>query len=136
VKAIHRSPVWEQGSSAIVIVWDENDYSGSTTQLTGLFPSQNQNRVVLTVETNFGHSQGVQSNTYYNSFSLLRSMESAFGLPCLKPCLRCRCSGDVGSLRRRASPIVNLEQQAGRKAGNKGLRITVRRPFFVRWNLV
>jgi phosphatidylinositol-3-phosphatase len=26
---------------------------------------------------------GVKSNTYYNSFSLLRTLEEAFGLPCL-----------------------------------------------------
>lgn len=83
VQAIHGSPAWESDRSAIVIVWDENDYSGSTTQLTGLFPSQNQNRVVLTVETNFRRNHGVQSNTFYNSFSLLKSMEAAFGLPCL-----------------------------------------------------
>ena len=83
IQAIHRSPAWESDRSAIVIVWDENDYSGSATQLTGLFPSQNQNRVVLTVETNFRHHHGVQSNTFYNSFSLLKSMEAAFGLPCL-----------------------------------------------------
>ncbi|HVT98942.1 MAG TPA: alkaline phosphatase family protein [Acidobacteriaceae bacterium] len=82
VTAIHRSPAWHDGRSVIVIVWDENDYSGSTTQTTGLFPSQNQNRVVLTVESNFPHRQ-VQSDTYYNSFSLLKSMEAAFGLPCL-----------------------------------------------------
>ena len=81
-KAIHRSPAWKSDRSAIVIVWDENDYSGSTTQLTGLYPSQNQNRVVLTVETNYS-PQGVQSDQYYNSFSLLKSMEAAFDLPCL-----------------------------------------------------
>ena len=46
------------------------------------FPSQNQNRVVLTVETNHG-KQGTQSGNYYNSFSLLKSLEAAFGLPCL-----------------------------------------------------
>ncbi len=91
VKAIHRSPAWDEGRNAIVIVWDENDYSGSTTQLTGLYPSQNQNRVVLTVETNFRHGQGVQSDTYYNSFSLLKSMEAAFGLPCLNHA----CDADV-----------------------------------------
>ena len=82
VKAIQGSPAWESGRSAIVIVWDENDYSGSTTLLTGLYPSQNQNRVVLTVQTNYG-SKGVQSGTYYNSYSLLKSMEAGFGLPCL-----------------------------------------------------
>ena len=84
VKAIHKSPAWERGRNAIVIVWDENDYSGSAKQLTGLFPSQNQNRVVLTVETNSDdHHHGVQSSKYYTSFSLLKSLEAAFELPCL-----------------------------------------------------
>jgi hypothetical protein len=84
VEAIHASPTWHSGHSAIVIVWDENDYSGSTSQTTpGLYPSQNQNRVVLTVETNFRSHHGVQSANYYNSFSLLRSLEAGLGLPCL-----------------------------------------------------
>jgi hypothetical protein len=82
VTAIHASPTWRSGHSAIVIVWDENDYSGSTTKLTGLFPPQNQNRVVLTVQTNF-HHHGLQSAAYYNSFSLLKSLEAGLGLPCL-----------------------------------------------------
>jgi len=38
---------------------------------------------VLTVETNHDRDGGVQSGTYYNSFSLLRSLEAGFGLPCL-----------------------------------------------------
>ncbi|HUJ93406.1 MAG TPA: alkaline phosphatase family protein [Candidatus Bathyarchaeia archaeon] len=83
VRAIHASPVWHQGRSAIVIVWDENDYSGLLNAPNGLFPSQNQNTVVLTVETNDSDNNGVQSNKYYNSFSLLKSLEAAFGLPCL-----------------------------------------------------
>ena len=60
VKAIKHSPVWHDGRTAIVIVWDENDYSGISTQPTGLFPPQNQNTVVLTVETN-GDSRGRHS---------------------------------------------------------------------------
>jgi hypothetical protein len=52
VKAIKHSPVWHDGRMAIVIVWDENDYSGISTPPIGLFPPQNQNTVVLTVETN------------------------------------------------------------------------------------
>jgi hypothetical protein len=83
VKAIHASPVWNQGRTAIVIVWDENDYSGITTMPTGLFPPQNQNRVVLTVETNCDSHHGVQSANYYTSYSLLKSLEAGFGLPCL-----------------------------------------------------
>ena len=68
----------------IVIVWDENDYSGINNALPPgtLFPSQNQNRVVLTVETNHG-KQGVPSGNFYNSYSLLKTLEAAFGLPCL-----------------------------------------------------
>src|SRR5947199_285469 len=27
VTAIHQSPAWKQGNNAIVILWDENDYS-------------------------------------------------------------------------------------------------------------
>jgi hypothetical protein len=83
VKAIHASPAWGEGNNAIVIVWDENDYSGTPTAQNGLFPSQNQNTVVLTVETNGDTEEGVQSNRYYNSYSLLKSLEAAFGLPCL-----------------------------------------------------
>lgn len=83
VGAITSSPVWKDGRDAIVIVWDENDYSGSATQLSGLFPSQNQNRVVLTVQTNYEKHHGVQSGKYYTSYSLLKSMEAGFGLPCL-----------------------------------------------------
>jgi len=82
VGAITASRVWHEGRNAIVIVWDENDYSGITSKPNGLFPPQNQNKVVLTVQMNHNH-HGTLSNTYYNSFSLLKSMEAGFGLPCL-----------------------------------------------------
>ena len=91
VQSIHASPAWQLGRSAIVIVWDENDYSGSTKRLTGLFPIQNQNRVVLAVQTNYKGKSTVVSNNYYNSFSLLKSIEAAFGLPCLNHA----CDADV-----------------------------------------
>ncbi len=91
VKAIHKSPVWNSGDrSALVIVWDENDYSGSTKVINGLFPPQNQNRVVLTVDTNYG-SHGVQSSRFYNSFSVLKSIEEGLGLHCLNHA----CDSDV-----------------------------------------
>jgi hypothetical protein len=72
VTAIHNSRVWEEGHTAIVVVWDENDYSVSPTT----------NRVLLTVDTNYG-VQGVQSDNFYTHFSLLKSIEAGFGLPCL-----------------------------------------------------
>jgi hypothetical protein len=82
VKAIHASPAWKDGNNAIVIVWDENDYSGTSALPNGAFPPQNTNKVVLTVETNYA-DHGVVSQTYYNSYSVLKSIEAGFGLPCL-----------------------------------------------------
>ncbi len=72
VKAIHNSPVWDEGNNAIVVVWDENDYSATP----------NVNQVVLIVETNHGR-HGLQSTKFYTHFSLLKSLEAGFGLPCL-----------------------------------------------------
>jgi hypothetical protein len=72
VRTIHDSPVWPQGRNAIVILWDENDYSAAP----------NPNRVLLTVDLNYG-VHAVQSSTFYTHFSLLKSLEGALGLPCL-----------------------------------------------------
>jgi phosphatidylinositol-3-phosphatase len=72
VTAIKESPVWKQGNTAIVTVWDEDDYSVTPTV----------NKVLVIVDTNYG-SHGLQSATAYNHFSLLKSMEAGLGLPCL-----------------------------------------------------
>jgi hypothetical protein len=72
ITAIKSSPAWPRGQNAIVVVWDENDYSNVP----------NTNQVVLTVDTNYGvhrHQSGVR----YTHFSLLKSLESGFGLRCL-----------------------------------------------------
>ncbi|MGC1999229.1 MAG: hypothetical protein WA658_05215, partial [Candidatus Acidiferrales bacterium] len=70
--AIHKSHVWNEGHTALIIVWDENDYSVAPTT----------NRVLLTVDTNYG-AQGVHSRNFYTHFSLLKSIEAGLGLPCL-----------------------------------------------------
>lgn len=72
VTAIKASPVWAKTKSAIIITWDESDYSP--------FPVTNQ--VTTIVDTNYG-SKGVQSTAYYTHFSLLKTIEAAFRLPCL-----------------------------------------------------
>lgn len=72
VTSIKKSPAWREGKDAIIIVWDENDYSTA--------PQTNQ--VVLIVDTNYG-LQGVKSDKYYNHFSLLKTVEAGLGLPCL-----------------------------------------------------
>ncbi len=72
ITAIKQSPVWPQGNNAIVVVWDEDDYSISPTV----------NKVLAIVDTNYG-SHGLQSAAAYNHFSLTKSIEGALGLPCL-----------------------------------------------------
>jgi len=72
VTAIKSSPAWHQGQNAIAILWDEDDYSVSPTV----------NKVLLIIDTNYG-THGITSNTFYTHFSLLKSIESGLGLPCL-----------------------------------------------------
>lgn len=72
VSAIKHSPVWHQGHNAIVVVWDENDYS----------TAPNINQVTLIADTNYGVHK-VTSSKRYTHFSLLRTLEAGFNLPCL-----------------------------------------------------
>lgn len=72
IDAIKSSLVWHKGRTAIVAVWDENDYSNAP----------NSNQVILIVDTNYG-AGGIRSSVRYTHFSLLRSLESGFRLPCL-----------------------------------------------------
>jgi phosphatidylinositol-3-phosphatase len=80
VMAIHRSRAWREEKSAIVVVWDENDYS----------QAPNTNQVVVIVDTNYG-DHGISSGRRYTHFSLLKTMEAAFRLPCLNHA----CDSDV-----------------------------------------
>ena len=72
VNSIKASPAWKDGKSAIVLLWDENDYSNAP----------NPNQVLFVVDTNYG-VHGVQSNTFYTHFAFLKTVEAGFGLPCL-----------------------------------------------------
>jgi hypothetical protein len=72
VTAIHRSPAWKTGRNAIVVLWDENDYS--------LAPNVNQ--VMTIVDTNYGPHHKTSAK-YYNHFSLLKTIEAGLGLGCL-----------------------------------------------------
>jgi hypothetical protein len=73
IGAIKASPTWNEGRNAIVIVWDESDYS--------IAPITNQ--VTLIVATNDGGSHGRTSSRFYTHFSLLKTLEGELGLPCL-----------------------------------------------------
>ena len=72
VTAIHNSPAWRDGKNAVVLLWDENDYS----------LSPNTNQVLVVVDTNYG-PHGQRSSRFYSHFSLLKSIESGLNLPCL-----------------------------------------------------
>ena len=70
VKAIKKSPAWREGNNALVVMWDENDYTATP------------NQVMVIVDKNYG-DQHVKSGTFYTHFSLLRTIEGGLGLPCL-----------------------------------------------------
>ena len=72
VAAIHGSPAWKRGRNAVVLIWDENDYS--------VAPVINQ--VVAVVDTNYGPHHK-QSGNFYTHFSLLKTIEGGFGVGCL-----------------------------------------------------
>ncbi len=80
VASIKQSPTWHVGKNAIVVLWDENDYS----------TAPNTNQVMLIVDTNYG-TGGKRSAVRYNHFSLLKTLEAGFGLPCLNHA----CDGNV-----------------------------------------
>jgi phosphatidylinositol-3-phosphatase len=70
IKTIKASRSWGEGKNAIVLLWDENDYSATP------------NQVAAIVDTNYGAS-GVTSHEPYSHFSLLKTLEAGFGLPCI-----------------------------------------------------
>jgi len=90
VTAIHGSPAWGWGHNAIVLLWDENDYSATP----------NTNQVLLTVETNYGVN-GIQSSNFYTHFSLLKTLDAGFGLPCLNHA----CDANVAAMTDLFAPI-------------------------------
>jgi phosphatidylinositol-3-phosphatase len=96
VTAIHNSPAWREGNNAIVLLWDENDYS--------LKPNTNQ--VVAVVDTNYGSRQRPSSRRYTH-FSLVKSIESGFRLPCLNHA----CDEDVNVM----SDLFGGHHQRGRR---------------------
>ena len=84
VHEIMNSQAWDQGNNAIVITWDEDDFSDSGQPGTGCCGADpGGGHVVTIVITNQGE-QHITDNTPYNHYSLLLTMEDAFGLPCLQ----------------------------------------------------
>jgi hypothetical protein len=83
VAAVHNSPIWQHGTTALVLIWDENDYSQAPII----------NKVVAVVDTNYGF-KGLQSSNFYTHFSLLRTIEGGLGLGCLNHA----CDADTATM--------------------------------------
>ena len=83
VREILASKSWRQGRNAIVITWDEDDFSDVGKPGTGCCGADpGGGHVVTIVITNKG-DYPITDNTPYNHYSLLLSFEDAFRLPCL-----------------------------------------------------
>jgi hypothetical protein len=94
VNQIMSSRVWKHGNNAIVITWDEDDFSDQGQPGTGCCGANPGGGHVATIVIrnhgsdeergdDGGNGAHVVDNTAYNHYSLLRTMEAAFRLPCL-----------------------------------------------------
>ncbi len=84
VTAIKASPVWSESRSAIVILWDENDYSRITS-----------NQVVTIVDTNYGEHR-MQSAQVLRSLLADEDIGRGFQASLPQSCVRCGRRGDGG----------------------------------------
>jgi hypothetical protein len=83
VNEIMSSRTWREGRNAIVITWDEDDYSDQNQPGTGCCGADPGGGHVVTIVIPSQGPTHITDNTPYNHYSLLRTMEAAFGLPCL-----------------------------------------------------
>jgi hypothetical protein len=83
VSEVMASPTWKEGNNAIVITWDEDDFSDEGQPGTGCCGADPGGGHVVTIVITNHRSGHVTDNTPYNHYALLRTFEAAFGLPCL-----------------------------------------------------
>ena len=80
VAAIMGSDAWKHGRNAIVITWDEDDFSDSGRPGTGCCGADPGGGHVVTIVITNKSKEHVVDSTAYNHYSLLRSFEDAFDL--------------------------------------------------------
>src|SRR6202035_5811735 len=83
VNQIMASKVWHEGRNAIVVTWDEDDFSDQGQPGTGCCGADPGGGHVATVVITNKAEHPLQDSTPYNHYSLLLSLEAAFRLPCL-----------------------------------------------------
>jgi len=81
VDAIMGSAAWQRGQNAIVITWDEDDFSDQGQPGTGCCGADPGGGHVATIVITNQSGHHVTDGTAYNHYSLLKTMEAAFGLP-------------------------------------------------------
>lgn len=81
VTAIRNSKVWQQGHNAIVVTFDEDDFNPANLGCCDANPGGGP---VYTVVVTNHQQKPIQDPTPYNHYSLLASVEKAFGLGCLQ----------------------------------------------------
>jgi hypothetical protein len=82
VSEIQSSNVWKQGNNAIVITWDENDFTAADCPPADVTVATLGCQVPTIVIANHGPHH-VQYDMPANHYSLLLTIEDAFGLGCL-----------------------------------------------------
>jgi hypothetical protein len=80
VNEILASPTWHQGNNAIVVTWDEDDFSDSGQAGTGCCGADPGGGHVATIVITNNGPRHLTDDTAYNHYSLLRTFEDAFGL--------------------------------------------------------
>jgi phosphatidylinositol-3-phosphatase len=81
VDEIIAAPFWQYGNNAVVIVWDEDDFSSADHGCCDASPGGGH--VPAIVITSRG-PRGLQDGTPANHYSLLQTVQQAFGLGCLQ----------------------------------------------------
>jgi hypothetical protein len=84
VHLITSARFWSKGNNAIVITWDENDYPSWQKGVSGCCgAAPGGGHVAAIVVTSHGR-HGVHDTTWYNHYSLLRTIQVALHLGCLQ----------------------------------------------------
>lgn len=80
VTTIMKSQSWGRGS-AIILAWDENDYSSNIGCCGSVYPHGGGHNPVMVITPNYKHP--IEIATPSNHYNELRSIEDALGLPLL-----------------------------------------------------
>jgi hypothetical protein len=79
VKLITHSSAWKHGRNAIVVTWDEDDFSDIGAPGTGCCGANPGGGHVATIVITNKDDDHIVDNTAYNHYSLLRTFDAAFG---------------------------------------------------------